>query len=469
MSPNDPVTRLFNQALDALAAGGGDLPEHAQRLRSILTSPPQVVIVGRLKAGKSTLVNALTGDRVAATAALECTNAVSIYRNGTPARAEVVGLDGTRQRQDLVEGMLLDLGRPVTEVAWVDRFLPARALEAVSLIDTPGIATLTTANAEATERALIDGFAQTRTASVDADALVFLFDSAPRRDELDFIGRLGFTPLNSIGVLSRADGFGEGAMGHSDPIDEAASHCAGMSKDLAAHVSEVLPLAGLLAESARSGQVTQQVARTLRRLAELDHEDLLAELENPAATVVATEERDTALDLLGEYGVIHGAAIAHRAGAAGLIEWMQARSGITALEEQIHTALVPQAVLQRAVRLVDSLDRLAYTHPAKDHIRQVLHILFSQQEMRSVLLFRSFRGLMQTDARSRFVPLLSRLLSGRTAAARVGLPDSASISEVRAAAQREISDLQNAAMLALSAAEEDARIQALAALRPLAE
>lgn len=469
MSPNDPVTRLFNQALDALANGGGDLPEHAARLRAILTSPPQIVIVGRLKAGKSTLVNALTGDRVAATAALECTNAVSIYRNGTPARAEVVGLDGTRARRDLADGMLLDLGRPVTEVAWVDRFLPARALEAVSLIDTPGIATLTTDNADATKRALIDGFEQTRTASVDADALVFLFDSAPRRDELDFIGRLGFTPLNSIGVLSRADSFGEGAMGHHDPIDSAASHCAGMSADLASHVQQVVPLAGLLAESARSGQVTQHMARILRRLAELDHEGLLAELENPEASVVDTADRDQALDLLGEYGVIHGARIAADGGAAGLIEWMQSRSGITALEEQIHTTLVPQAVLQRAVRLVDGLDRLAYVHPAKDHIRQVLHILFSQPAMRSVLLFRSFRGLMQTDARSRFVPLLTRLLSGRTAQARVGLPVSAGMTEVRAAAQNEIADLQQAAMMTLSAAEEDARIQALEALRPLAE
>ena len=69
----DPVTREIDRALHALASGGGDLPDHANRLGGILFSPPRVLVVGRLKAGKSTLVNALIGENVAATGALETT------------------------------------------------------------------------------------------------------------------------------------------------------------------------------------------------------------------------------------------------------------------------------------------------------------------------------------------------------------------------------------------------------------
>ena len=79
---NDPVTAGIDQALRALARGGGDLPNQANRLGRILFSPPRILVVGRLKAGKSTLVNALLQERVAATGALETTKAVTVFRHG---------------------------------------------------------------------------------------------------------------------------------------------------------------------------------------------------------------------------------------------------------------------------------------------------------------------------------------------------------------------------------------------------
>ncbi|MEJ6019761.1 GTPase [Corynebacterium sp. H113] len=464
---SDSVTRLFNQALDALARGGGDLPERAESMRSVLLSPPQVVIVGRLKAGKSTLVNALTGSKVAATAALECTNAVSIYRNGSPSRAEVVGIDGQRLRQDLVGGMLTELPLPVERVAYVDRFLPSRALEGISLIDTPGLATLTTANADATHRALIDGFDQTAEAAVDADAVVFLFDTAPRKDELEFLNKLGFTPLNSIGVLNRADSFGEGAMGRTDPIQDAASHCHHMSRELADSVYTVIPMAGLLAESSRSGSVTQAVSRLLVRLADLDRESMLEELESEEPTTISGTDRDMLLDILGEYGVIYGARVAAESGAIGLANWMQTQSGIGALEEKLHTEVLPQAVLQRSARLIDELDRLAYTHPQRDHIRQVLHILTTRPEMYRINLFRSFRGLLLSSPDSRLVTIVAKLLGTGSIGERVGAAVDASPDDVVLRCQELIASLQTMAMSTLSAAEEDARTASILTLRSI--
>ena len=58
-SGNDPVHAVLDRGLRQLAGLGGDLVEHANSIGTILWSPPRVVIVGRLKAGKSTLVNAL--------------------------------------------------------------------------------------------------------------------------------------------------------------------------------------------------------------------------------------------------------------------------------------------------------------------------------------------------------------------------------------------------------------------------
>ena len=57
----DSVHTTLDRGLHQLAALGGDCVDHANAIGTILWSPPRVVVVGRLKAGKSTLVNLITG------------------------------------------------------------------------------------------------------------------------------------------------------------------------------------------------------------------------------------------------------------------------------------------------------------------------------------------------------------------------------------------------------------------------
>src|SRR4051794_28130721 len=51
-----------------------------------LDGPLRVAIAGKVKAGKSTLLNALVGDQVAAVDAGECTRVVTWYRAATEPR-----------------------------------------------------------------------------------------------------------------------------------------------------------------------------------------------------------------------------------------------------------------------------------------------------------------------------------------------------------------------------------------------
>ena len=55
-----------------------------------LDSPLQLAVAGRIKSGKSTLVNALIGRRVAPTDIGECTRLVTRFQYGTVDRIEVV-------------------------------------------------------------------------------------------------------------------------------------------------------------------------------------------------------------------------------------------------------------------------------------------------------------------------------------------------------------------------------------------
>ena len=126
---------------------------------------------------------------------------------------------------------------------------------------------------------LIDGAKDTRRASAWADCVVFLSDSAPREDERVFLSQLGMTPLTTMGVLSRADSFGAGAFGTQDPIQLAGVHAARIAEQLGSAVRTVLPLSGLLAESALVGQVTERVARSAAALAHLDRDGVLDVIE----------------------------------------------------------------------------------------------------------------------------------------------------------------------------------------------
>jgi predicted GTPase len=72
-----PVRELLDVAEPILGRRSTRITE----LRERLDGPLRVAIAGKVKAGKSTLLNALVGERVAPTDASECTRVVTRYRN----------------------------------------------------------------------------------------------------------------------------------------------------------------------------------------------------------------------------------------------------------------------------------------------------------------------------------------------------------------------------------------------------
>src|SRR3954454_25408999 len=67
----------------------------------------RVAIAGRLKSGKSTLVNSLIGRRVAPTEVGECTRLVTQFRYGTSDRVDVVKRNGARVSLPLDEAGMI--------------------------------------------------------------------------------------------------------------------------------------------------------------------------------------------------------------------------------------------------------------------------------------------------------------------------------------------------------------------------
>ena len=168
------------ELLDRLSAGRGGAgvvqPETLRPLRRALAEEgwhradlPRVVLVGEFKAGKSTLLNALFGRRVAASDVLEMTSWVARYWPATADRCTLIHADGTEADRDLAvfladcEGRRLD----VATLASIDRVdVAVRGTSfGCAIVDCPGLGSTTREN----ERRLLD-------AVQEADAVLWVVD-----------------------------------------------------------------------------------------------------------------------------------------------------------------------------------------------------------------------------------------------------------------------------------------------------
>jgi hypothetical protein len=314
-----------------------------------LAEPLRVAIAGKVKAGKSTLLNALVGEPLAATDATECTKVVTWYVEGQRYQATLEPRDGEPVHIALkrdATGITLDLeGRAPEDIARIVVRWPSSRLRSMTLIDTPGVGS-------------ISGFGQ-RTFELlapddergsAADAVLYLTPHLHASDVRfleafhdDTSARA--TPVNAIGVLSRADEIGGG---RPESLRSAARVAERYAREpsLRRLCQTVVPVAGLLAAAAAS--LTEADLRTFQRVANLpvdEAEALLLTAERFATLPVDDVEldEDRRADVLARYGIF-GARLAtdlvrhgHADSAPRLADELRRRSGIEELERMLAT------------------------------------------------------------------------------------------------------------------------------------
>jgi len=325
-------TRLQPQVSARTAAGFREV------LRR-LSAPLQVAVAGRIKSGKSTLVNALIGRRVAPTDVGECTRLVTRFQYGTVDRVELVFLDGRKQVLPFdASGMIPnDLEVDFDKVSHLEAYLTNAVLRDLTVIDTPGLGSLDDASVKRTEQLL--GAAKHRKAEEDGDgeegedgdeldptsrnavagaeAVLYVVTQGVRADDQQALA--AFTaatasreagPVNAIAVLNKADTITpESVTGSDGDVWRAASLLAEkQASTLKPRVADVIPVIGLLAESAESGGFTSADADALRSLSKLD--DATWETMLMSADIFATWEcevpagtRTRLLEKLDLYGI----------------------------------------------------------------------------------------------------------------------------------------------------------------------
>jgi len=220
-----------------------------QSLRRI-GEPLRVAIAGRVKAGKSTLLNALVGDELAPTDAGECTKLVTWYRHGLNYRVDLFPRSGPGRECAFRRSPALEIDLGDTPAADIDHLVvswPTARLEEVTLVDTPGIGSISTDMAARTYDFLADDEPSA------ADAVLYLlrhlhgtdvrFLEAFHDDDM-----VSGTPVNAVGVLSRADEIGGCRLGAMEAAGRVAERYQADER-VRQLCRMVVPVTGLLAQA----------------------------------------------------------------------------------------------------------------------------------------------------------------------------------------------------------------------------
>ena len=381
MSTSDQVRSILGGTIQAYRGEPAyrqrpDVFHELDRIGARLNEPIRIALAGTLKAGKSTLVNALVGEDIAPTDATEATRIVTWFRHGPAPKVTANHWGGRRSNVPINDNAGLEGGLTFdfcslnpADVADLDVEWPAQELLDTTIIDTPGTSSLARDISERTLRLLVHPDAVPRV-----DAVLFLLRTLNAADIalLKQIGHLvggSAGALGIIGVASRADEIGAGR------IDAMLS-----AKDVAARFTQemnqtgicqaVVPVSGLLALTARTLRQSEFIA--LQKLAGADSGELNKAMlsvdrfvRTDSRLPVDAATRAQLLERFGMFGIRISIAVlaAGVHDAPGLADELLERSGLVALREVIDQQFAQRSDMLKAHTALLSLRRFVEAFP----------------------------------------------------------------------------------------------------------
>lgn len=425
MSTTDLVRKLIHDARSELSADSqtsADLAACARRL----DEPLRVALAGTVKAGKSTLLNALVGEEIAPTDATECTRVVTWFSQSATPRVDLTHDGGQHTSLPVlrIDGRLrLDLGTVSAdrvqrlEVGW-----PSALLDQYTLIDTPG----TSSNSsDLSARTLT--FLTPDEGSCQADAIVYLTRS-PHSCDVALLRSLheqagtGRGALGIVTVLSRADETDAGRT--TRPLD-----------------GDLIPVSGLLALRGRT--LRQREFSTLAQLTALPAGILEAALVSPGRLVTTdlplpAADREQLVTTFGMVGIRIAISLIHSGArdAPTLAAQLVRRSGLDQLRRTLRARFGDRHDQLKAHSALRTLRTVLLRHRSPHTVRIFRAVDRLLADNHCFIELRVLAGLAALPVPETTRVALDHVLGGRgtSATTRLGLPPDTSAADTRATA-----------------------------------
>jgi replication fork clamp-binding protein CrfC len=450
MSTSDHVRAILGGTIAAYRADPAyrqrpDVHAELEQIERRLNQPMRIALAGTLKAGKSTLVNALVGEDIAPTDATEATRIVTRFRHGPSPKVTANHRDGGRSNVPIARAAgerqrsltFSFTGLDPEEVEDLDVEWPAAELIDTTIIDTPGTSSLSRDVSNRTLRLLVpeDGVPR-------VDAVVFLLRTLNAADIalLKQIGELvGGTAgssgaLGVIGVVSRADEIGAGRIDAMLSAGDVATRFTA-EMDKTGICQSVVPVSGLLALTARTLRQSEFVA--LEKLAGVPPAELAKAMlsvdrfvREDTALPVDAATRAALLERFGMFGIRISIAVlsAGIRDSVALADELLERSGLIALRDVIDQQFAQRSDLLKAHTALLSLRRFIQVNPiyaSRPILADIDPLLADAHAFEELRLLSQLR-CRETTLTEDEMSSLRRLIggSGTDAASRLGLgPD----------------------------------------------
>ena len=316
---------------EKLCSGCGDADElrtAIAEMRRRLCRPLRVAVVGIMKAGKSTFLNALMGADVVFTGNVETTYTVCWFRYGKQASLTVCFRDGSELNtafEDLerwsVRGYEKENPR-INDVKYLVIYYPAEVLKTLEFIDTPGLNSMYGTDAQNTLDFLsIKGSEDTLAEAGMADAVIYAFSRSASGFDQKILeafhsgGSSGSSPINSIGILTKVDATGIWQIDSSDtPVEIARTVSSKVMENTGMRrlMFTVMPVCARTCEGyAQLGERDWKALKSLARADLAELQDLLLDAgdfknsgEEDFSQYCGQPDRARLMDCLGQYGIL---------------------------------------------------------------------------------------------------------------------------------------------------------------------